>query len=404
MSSLSGRRLRVWLTVVCTVIGCAAFGLSAGAAPTNRLVTILLPARHGEIPSKWLTYPGDPRADVLLPAGYDPKRRYPLLVLLPGFSNTYAILGPDMLDAQRVLADLQAIVVSPEGETGWYTDWYNRGAYGTPEWESYILDEVIPQIERRYRILPQRRYHALFGVSMGGLGAAYLGGRLPGFFGSIGVLSGYVDLSVVPVLPAAGMDALSGQPPGTVVGPGTGFYARGHDPAQLVRNLQYTRVFLTAGNGIPTPPDGTGGGVGNAEEAGVIRPMSDAYYRALKAAGVDVTYQTHNGCHCWPDFQDELRSAIAWNPFAPVVEHPASWEDWTVATHGGLWGIRYAFGSHPDAVVRITRTGRLLAVSAAGTWVTITTSGGCVLRARTPARFRIPSRSCRAVRRGQSRP
>ncbi len=386
------------MTVVCAAAFLAVFDLSAGPASANQLVAITLPARHDEVPSKWLTYPGQPRADVLLPSGYDPTRAYPLIVLLPGFSNTYAILGPSMLDAQRVLANLHAIVVSPEGETGWYTDWYNHGDYGTPEWESCILDEAIPQILQRYRILPQRRYHALFGVSMGGFGAAYLGGRLPGFFGSIGILSGYVDLSVVPALPAAGMDALSGQSPGTVVGPGTGFYAGGHDPARLVGNLQYTRVFMSAGNGVPTPPDGNGGGVGNAEEAGVIRPMSDAYDRALKAGDIDVSYQTHNGCHCWPDFQDELRSAIAWNPFAPAVGHPARWENQTVATHGELWDIGYAFASHPDAVVRFTRAGSLLKVSAAGTSVTITASRGCVLHAATPARLQIPTKSCVARR------
>ena len=172
------------------------------------------------------------------PTGYNPSKRYPLIVLLPGFSNTYAILGPSMLDAQKVLAGLQAIVVSPEGETGWYADWYNNGAYGTPEWESYILDEAIPQIVQRYKILPQRRYHALFGISMGGLGAAYLGGRLPGFFGSIGVLSGFVDRRSPRSSCTLGMDGLTGVPPGSVVGPETGFYATGHNPTALVAEPQ----------------------------------------------------------------------------------------------------------------------------------------------------------------------
>ena len=384
-----GRRF-VFLVALASA-ACLAF---SGIASANQLETITIPDRHGEIPAKWLTYSGEPRADVLLPTGYNPKRGYPLIVLLPGFSNTYAILGPSMLDAQTVLAGLQAIVVAPEGEVGWYTDWYNNGAYGTPDWESYELDEVIPQILQRYKILPQRRYHALFGISMGGFGAAYLGGRLPGFFGSIGVLSGYVDPQIVPEAASLGMDALSGVAPGTVVGPSTGFYATGHNPTALVKNLEYTRVFMSAGNGIPTPPDGSGGGVGNAEEAGVIRPMSDAYYAALKAGGINVTYQTHDGCHCWPDFQAELRSAIAWGPFNPVVEQPTNWTNETVATHGRLWGIGYSFASHPTAVVRFVRTGSRLQISGAGTPVTITTSGGCTSYVATPATVQISSKSC----------
>lgn len=382
------------LTIVAT-----AFLAYGGVARANQLVTIRLPDRHGEIPSKYLTYPGPPRADVLLPDGFNPSRRYPLIVLLPGFSNTYAILGPSMLDAQKVLAGLPAIVVSPEGEVGWYADWYNNGAYGTPRWESYVLDEAIPQILQRYRILPQRRYHALFGISMGGLGAAYLGGRLPGFFGSVGVLSGFVDTQIAPSVVSVSMDGLSGAPIGSVVGPENGFYATGHNPTALTANLKYTRVFMSAGNGVSTPADGTGGGEGNAEEAAVIRPMSDAYASALRGAGVNLVYHTHNGCHCWPDFQAELQDAIAWGPFQPAVEQPVDWVNETVATHGQLWDIGYAFARHPTAVVRLTRTGSRLQISAAGSRVTLTTSRGCVLHVATPANVRIPAKPCGGNRR-----
>jgi S-formylglutathione hydrolase FrmB len=387
-----GQRSHLGVALAALVAAASLF-VATGLARANQLVTITIPDRRGEIPSKWLSYPGQPRADVLLPSGYNPRKRYPLVVLLPGFSNTYAILGPSMLGAQQVLAGLQAVVVSPEAEIGWYADWYNDGAYGSPEWESYELDEVIPQILQRYKILRERRYHALFGVSMGGLGAAYLSGRLPGFFGSIGVLSGFVDPPKFPGL----MDVLSGAPVGSVVGPSTGFYAAGHNPTGLVQNLRYTRVFMSAGNGLPTPADGTGG-VGNAEEAGVIRPMSDAYYAALKAAGIDVTYQTHDGCHCWPDFQAELRSAIAWGPFKPVVEHPQKWVNETVAMHGQLWDIGYRFATHPTALVRFSRTGKRLQISAAGSAVTLRTSRGCVLRVATPTTVQVPSKRCARAR------
>jgi len=403
MSANASRRRgsRLLLAWLATTI--ATMGLGEGVAHANRLVTITLPDRHGEIPSKWLTYPGSPRADVLLPDRYNPRKRYPLIVLLPGFSNTYAILGPDMLDAQQVLAGLQAIVIAPEGEVGWYADWWNNGAYGTPQWESYILDEAVQQIVQRYKILPQRRYHALFGVSMGGLGTAYLGGRLPGFFGSIGVLSGFVDTQLAPEIETPVMDTLSGVPPGSVDGPEDGFYATGHNPTALAKNLRYTHVFMSAGDGTPTPPDGTGGGVGNAEEAGVIRPSSDAYAAALQAAHIDLVYHTHAGCHCWPDFQAELRDAIAWGPFKPVVEHPTDWSNDTVATHGQLWDIGYRFTSHPTAVVRFIRTGRHLHISAAGTSVTLTTSRGCLLQVSTPANVTVPSTSCAPSRRRDRR-
>jgi hypothetical protein len=220
-----------------------------------------------------------------------------------------------------------------------------------------------------------------------------------GLAGSVAVLSGFVDLQIVPVVVSVGMDALSGVSSGSVVGPESGFYATGHNPTALVANLQYTRVFMSAGNGIPTTADGTGGGVGNAEEAGVIRPMSDAYDAAPKAAGVDVTYQTHDGCHCWADFQAELRSAIAWGPFKPGLERPTDWVNDTVAAHSQLWDIVYRFATQPTAVVRFTRTGSHLQISAAGSPVTLTTVRGCVLHLVTPASVQIPSKTCNTSRR-----
>jgi hypothetical protein len=52
----------------------AGFLGAAHVASANELVTITIPARQGEIPSGWLPYAGPPRADVLLPDGYDPIR------------------------------------------------------------------------------------------------------------------------------------------------------------------------------------------------------------------------------------------------------------------------------------------------------------------------------------------
>ncbi|MHB8695928.1 MAG: alpha/beta hydrolase-fold protein [Solirubrobacteraceae bacterium] len=121
---------------------------------------------------------GPPRATVLLPDKYNPSRAYPLLVLLNGLSSSYrSWSNPGEGEIATTARGLDAIVVMPEGGSGWYTDWWSRGQRGNPAWESYFLDEVIPQISERYRILPQRRYHTIAGNSMGGLGAAYLGGR-----------------------------------------------------------------------------------------------------------------------------------------------------------------------------------------------------------------------------------
>jgi S-formylglutathione hydrolase FrmB len=401
-------------------------GSSAEARQTNsptpaRLVTIAIPS-DGLIASKWLDYAGPPRANVLLPAGYNPHHRYPVLFLLNGLQTDYDWFAQWGFTTELSDLHFPGIVVMPEGGSGWYSDWWNNGERGEPSWETYDLADVIPTVLARYPILPQRQYHAIAGVSMGGLGSAYLGGRLPGFFGSVISLSGFVDpqlecegtsqvtgcSSAGPYVTAAGMGLTSEAPLegdydlDPVLGPPLGFYATGHNPAALVTNVEQTRVFVSTGNGLPSSADladptalGAEGPADYALERAVIYPMSQEYARALEDAGVDFTYQVHNGGHLIPDFLNEVKAMVAWGVFEPVVADPAAWVNNTVATSGQLWGVHYRFAEPPTELVQFRQSGSALSISAAGSAVTITTSGGCVIHTPTPATISVPSHNCR---------
>ena len=378
-------------------------------ARASELLDVAMPARNGELPEKWVVrYPeaDGPRAKVLLPDGYDPNKKYPLLVLLIGLQSHYSDWADKgQGEIEKIAAGFPGIIVMPEGGDGWYADWWNGGERGNPSWESYILDSVIPQIQERYPIRSGRRWHALAGVSMGGLGTAYLGSRLPGFFGSIAVFSGFVDTQIIPgisVAQAAISYGGAGLPPSDpliLYGPPGGFYETGHNPAKLASNLAHSRVFLTTGNGYPLIQDPGGivlglGIVGQSEELGIIHPMSKSYAAALRKAGVEVTYDSHDGNHDWNNFRDEFKAAVSWGLFEPVVERPSQWVNDTVATHGTLWDVGYEFDAPPDRVVRFSRDGDTLSVSAAGSPVTITTEGGCGMHVETPGAVEIPARPC----------
>ncbi|MCW3014947.1 MAG: esterase [Solirubrobacterales bacterium] len=402
-ASTGSSRARVALALASGVA--VALGLIAPNAHASTLEEITIPARHGEVAERWHpSYPGPPRAKVLLPDGYDPAKDYPLMVLLGGANNTYASWSDRTQgNIAKYAAGLDAIIVMPEGGTGWYTDWWNGGKRADPAWESYILDEVVPQIEERYRIRPQRRWHALAGGSMGGLGATYLGGRLPGYFGSVVSVSGLVDLEHYPYTNWAQAvlgEAFAGQVPGdveAVSGPYGGFYAVGHNPARLAPNLLHTRVWMGAGDGTPIPEENAvnvGAPYDYAAEGAIIRPSSDSYFEALRKAGVDVTYSPRHGGHTWPAFGAQIRDAIAWGLFEPVDEHPTSWVNDTVATHGELWEFAYRFDTPPDRVVRFRRRGDTVFVGAAGSPVTITTPGGCNVHEPTPATVTVPAPPC----------
>jgi S-formylglutathione hydrolase FrmB len=371
--------------------------LGPAHARANELVTITIPDQQGEIPSKWLTYDGPPRAGVILPDNYDPQKRYPLVVYLGGLGGNY-----ERASAGMTAFHVPAIMVIPEPGNGWYADWWNGGERGDPAWESYDLNEVLPAVLSRYRIRPERRYHAIIGISMGGLGATYLGGRLPGFFGSVATLSGFVDTQYYAPITAAGMGLVSGAPQhgdyevDPVYGPPYGFYSDGHNPTQLAMNLQHTRVFQSTGNGVPSNDgmtDPTGVPAGSALEGPIIYPMNQRYHHALADAGVDVTYQAHTGGHDAPDGTAEFRAMLQWGLFQPVVTRPNTWVNETVATSGQLWDIGYRFAEPPNQVVRFRRSGNSLSVSAAGSDVTLTTAQGCVIETATPATVRV--KKCR---------
>ncbi len=407
MRRFGNRRRRGRLITAYGVVLAATMLLGvSGIARANQLVTITIPDRHGEIPSKWLSYRGLPRANVLLPNHYNPRRRYPLMVVLNGLNCDYAWYVQSGVSA--VFSGLNAIVVMPEGGNGWYTDWWNDGERGGPAWESYIPNEVLPYVLRHYKILPQRRCHAIVGHSMGGRGAAYLGGRLPGFFGSIASLSGFVDPQLMAQVtqPAMGLTAeapLKGDYNSDPVdGPPRGFYADAHNPTLLAMNLEQTRVSVSTGTGVPSRAglaNPTKGGPqalleGAAAEGLIIYPMNQLYHRALSAARVDVTYQVHAGGHDLPDTINEFKAMLAWGLFKPVVSRPAAWVNDTAATSGQLWDIRYRFAQPPNQVVQFRRAGNRLRISRAGSAVSITTSTKCVIRTVIPAVINLRNDSC----------
>ncbi len=126
--------------------------------------------------------------NVILPPDYraSSATRYPVLYLLHGFGGHYS----DWVTRTNVAdyaAQYRMIVVMPEGQNGWYTD---RAGVATDKYESYILKELIPDVQKRYRTIEARYGRAVAGLSMGGFGALKFGLKSPDTFVFVGSLSG----------------------------------------------------------------------------------------------------------------------------------------------------------------------------------------------------------------------
>ncbi len=324
------------------------------------------------------------KADVYLPAGYRThrNRRYPLLFLLHGHGDAYdSWPNPSNGDLLRTASGFPGVIVMPEGDHGWFTNWWNGGARGDPSWERYHLDQLLPYAMDRLRIKRGRRWHSIAGLSMGGEGAMYYATQRPGFFGSAASFSGSLSL-LRPEWPA-GFNT-QGEDFATVFGDPGGFYAVGHDPTSLIDNLRSTRIFVSVGDGVPNPASldeikNTFGKLAEAE----LRQHAGDFVRAARGAGEDVTYTPHQGIHAWPYWRADLANAIDWGLFRkpPAVHH--RWKYSTVATVGKMWNIGFRFTKPPTALETFTRNGPKLSGEGTGK-VTLQLPGGCRVTPRLP--------------------
>ena len=155
---------------------------------------------HGAVEINWQASPvlgGETRAIwVYTPPGYTAERdrRYPVLYLLHGSNDTAAgwtIAGDvnfifDNLIAAKKMVPM--VVVMPFGHALPFGS--GRGsADNTSLFEQYLLKEVIPGMEAKYRTLPGRERRALAGLSMGGEQSLAIGMGHLELFSAIGAFS-----------------------------------------------------------------------------------------------------------------------------------------------------------------------------------------------------------------------
>lgn len=263
------------------------------------------------------------RVRVLLPEGYDaaPRRRYPVLYLLHGANgNERDWSTPALGNAEAITDGVPLIVVMPDGgKGGFYTDWYNNGALGPPEWETYHIDELLPWIDAHFRTTGQRSGRAIAGLSMGGFGSMSYAARHPDLFVAAAAFSGAVDLNTPnPLLIAPVINLISGFSGG---GFGSlfglratdGIRWRAHNPWDLAENLRGMAVTLRTGDGNS---GGDYGGGGPADLAGAtieaaVWPMNVSLHRRLDALGIRHVWDDYGpGSHTWPYWRKDLRVTL----------------------------------------------------------------------------------------------
>lgn len=138
---------------------------------------------------------------VYLPPGYatGPRRRYPLVLALTGFTGFGEYLfqrrafEPTLADRlDRMIAARKIppmVVASPDCFTAIGGSQYVDSA-AVGNYETYVVGEVVPFLDARFRTKASPRHRAVTGKSSGGYGALMLAMKHPDVFGALASHSG----------------------------------------------------------------------------------------------------------------------------------------------------------------------------------------------------------------------
>jgi enterochelin esterase-like enzyme len=127
--------------------------------------------------------PSEREVLVYLPPSYDGARRFPLVMVLPSYAaghrslTNYSVWEPDFFARYEAILARgeveETIFVAPDCMTRWGGSQFVDSA-STGPYQSYLVDEIIPFVDARYRTIPRREARAVIGRSSGGFGALRL--------------------------------------------------------------------------------------------------------------------------------------------------------------------------------------------------------------------------------------
>jgi S-formylglutathione hydrolase FrmB len=291
-------------------------------------------------------------------------RRHPVVLLLHGIGDDHRSWTTNQdgwpTKLEDFTADKDVIVVMPQAganaQAGWYSDWFNDGAFGAPAWETFHLVQLLGFVDRAYPTRPDRNGRVVAGLSMGGYGAMSYAARHPDLFAGAFAFSGAVDNETLAPYLQATYPGLYGD------------RARheirwdGHNPPDLVGNLRDVELMFRTGRGVPggpAPRDNEPPGL--ALEA-VVGETNEVFARALRAAGVEHDYEDYTrGGHNWWHWQRGLQE-VAWprieRVFARRDPAPARFDYASTEPAFSIWGWDVAVERDGDAFLRLQDTGR----------------------------------------------
>jgi S-formylglutathione hydrolase FrmB len=275
------------------------------------------------------------KVDVQLPR--DRSRPRPALYLLNGLDAGLSDASwTAKTDVPRFLASKNVNVVQPIGGYGsYYADWIKRDPrLGVNKWRTFLTVELPPLIDAR---LGTDGRNALAGLSTSGTSVLALAEDAPGLFKSVASYSGCAEISSplgYQFLELVVHDRAHGDLD-NMYGPAGDPRWAANDPYVNAEKLRGTRLFISAGSGLPGIHDregdphveqGPGAGVneeiivGGAIEA-AVNVCTHHLRDRLTTLGIPATYDlTFTGTHSWGYWEDAFK--VSWPVLAEGLGLP----------------------------------------------------------------------------------
>jgi S-formylglutathione hydrolase FrmB len=123
----------------------------------------------------------------VLPAGYNnSQQRYPVLYLLHGWTGDYTnwVKLTKLVEYSR---RYPMIIITPDAQNSWYV---NSATVPADRFEDYIINDLIREVDTRWRTIASPDRRAIAGLSMGGYGSVLFGLKHSESFAAVGSVSG----------------------------------------------------------------------------------------------------------------------------------------------------------------------------------------------------------------------
>jgi putative tributyrin esterase len=235
---------------------------------------------------------------VWVPPDFRADERLPLITFLHGGGDDPATFDDQGLPAEFSAASERgelprAVIFFPQGDNGFWANWYD----GTRLYQDWILEELIPEVARRYHTLPCPEDCHVMGVSMGGYGSLRLVMDRPGRFASLTAISAPIfDTEQMMTFATDRMTSLF-IPVHRVWGPANETEIRGRDPFLVWRSqadLHGTRLAMHWGS----------------DDREGIKDTNERLHAHLEQRGIAHTAAEYTGNHSWRSWSAVIQGAM----------------------------------------------------------------------------------------------